>query len=497
MLRIMCLTILILLIFLLNLNFTHAETLMLGYSNQTFLPFLDNSSLDFQLGEELWVKAIGDNMRLILRSPSGIKEVYVINADKPILLKKFGNKSDKGIWYLESANNRSMKLIVRDPDALSPVIRYGLAGSNFLVQINGPPSVILINAEGLGRHLLIAGETNRLELNVSSFAKEYGGSGFPSMVMIDALSENSIVYRGLLEGSTYKVNIEPLGAKVAAEVHMGSLYFNLPSLHEVGAGGFIPIRPGEASLRIWLNETHSIIVPAYILDSRFNQFAGALVDRIARIPLNDLNRSLEVLTFSEERVDVIKLTPPVALIRPLDPHGNLLTNVSIVAENPTIVINGTAYILLRRSESIPPSQSRHLNTLIKVYVNGFEADSLLMNLENSKAYNITLNLKRLTLEVEYPSNKLLEGLRLTINGTSFAHDDGKCSYLLPPGEYVIIAKAGEYEGSAKMNLLNDSTIKLKLRRIMQLEDVLKITAAAELLSILVLLYVNYRGGVTS
>ena len=50
--------------------------LMVGYTSTNLLPFLENGSLEFQLGVELWARAVGGEVKVILRSPKGLESIH-------------------------------------------------------------------------------------------------------------------------------------------------------------------------------------------------------------------------------------------------------------------------------------------------------------------------------------------------------------------------------------------------------------------------------------
>jgi len=494
---------------LLLILFSHSsligeDGLMIGYSNLKLLPFLDGGVLEFQLGESLWVRSMSE-AELILRSPNGLNELYRLREGELKLIKTFKERSEIGNWTLKTRDNRSMRLIVKDPTSAPPTIRYDLHGLNLVAELKGSPNAVFIGLEGLRRYLLVAGRINRLNLNASEmemanilFLTTIDGDlivSFYKELVADLILEDKLIYKGILGGADYRVEIEPLVARTVSRMDEESFKVEIPKLHEIGAGGVIPLRVGEAVLRLWINETKSITQPIYVLGETFENFSGMIVDRRISIHLsNAMNRSLRILGMIGEEVRVIELKPPLALLRIRDLDERPLTNITIVAEGkPAKVINDTAYILLRTGEEIPPSSRDPIETSVKVYVNGFEAYSSRMYLGDGEAQDLPLRLHRITIEIQAPSEEILEDLILKVDGKIFEHEDGKCSYLLPPGDYLIEVKAPGYEGSMKISLPEDSRVGIKLRRVMTLDDLLKISAAIELACIVALLYMNLKG----
>jgi hypothetical protein len=149
-------------------------------------------------------------------------------------------------------------------------------------------------------------------------------------------------------------------------------------------------------------------------------------------------------------------------------------------------------MLLRQDESIPAPPIFPLKIPVRVYVNGFEASSPIVSLVRGGAYDLTISLRRLTIEIVSQDGELPKNLELRINGTTFKHENGTCSYLLPPGRYTIEATAPGLRGSTIVGLSEDSKVKIVLEKVIRLEDVLKISAIAELICVPVLALMNYK-----
>jgi|GEM_PF-2590593 hypothetical protein len=465
--------------------------LMIGYTNTNLFPFLENGSLEFHLGEKLWARAIGGEVEVILRSPSGSESIRRIGVGEPMLLKVFNGESDVGTWILETMNHRSMHIIVKDPERIPSYVRYRIGEKYLVAELDGSANAVFIEVEDPGRYPLIAGEDNWL--NLSNLLGEHLGAKLGNEITVDILSEDNIVYEGSLRGSAYRLELEPLVTRATARVEGTFLYIHLPAIHESDARGTIPLRPGKAVMRIWLNETYAVSRSAYILDKRFVGVVKPPIDRILSIPLNDaLNRSMKIVMADGKRAEVLEVIPPIALLRIQDQHGNQVTNISIVAGIPVSIVNNMAYMLLRQDESIPTPPSLPLKIPVRIYVNGLEAGSPIVSLVSGRAYNLTISLRRLTIEIVSQDSELPKNLELRINGTTFKHENGTCSYLLPPGRYTIEATAPGLRGFTIMDLSEDSKVKIALEKIIRLEDALKISAIVELICASILALMNYK-----
>ena len=72
--------------------------------------------------------------------------------------------------------------------------------------------------------------------------------------------------------------------------------------------------------------------------------------------------------------------------------------------------------------------------------------------------------------------------------------DGKCSYLLPPGTYQLEVEAAELRGSTTIQLSSDTLVKLRLHRIYDIDELLRLIAVVEILitAALIILYTMLR-----
>lgn len=172
--------------------------LMVGYTGTSPLPFLENGTLEFQLGERLWARAVGGEVEVILRSPGGLEDIHRLRPGELTLLKTFSEESDVGVWTLEVVDDGLMYLVVRDPGKAPLYVRYRIGEKYFSAQLDGPPDAVFIGVEDAGRYLLIAGEDNWL--NLSALLGEQLGASLRGEVMVDILSDGSIIYEGSLGG---------------------------------------------------------------------------------------------------------------------------------------------------------------------------------------------------------------------------------------------------------------------------------------------------------
>ncbi|RLG07600.1 MAG: hypothetical protein DRN68_05155 [Thaumarchaeota archaeon] len=458
--------------------------LMIGYSGFNFLPFADGGLLEFQVGEDLWAVSLEENSQVILISPKGDEYVKIIGTS-PKLLKTFNDRSQTGRWILKTRLGE-LHILLRDPDHETPLIRYEFSGKKLVARLFNGSRAVFLKPSSSKMILMIAGINNNIRLNRSIPDGEYAG---------DILLPRRFIYRGMIEGVPYRFESESLVGRVLVKVRDGMASLTLPKLHSVGAGGLLPLRIGEALLRLRLSQKNNLTELIYVLDEKFEDFMGEDVSRSEEIPLTSIsNVSLSVLLSSNDNVGVVKLKPPLSILKFYDPDHGSLDNLTIRVENlSSRTLGDTSYILLRKVEFIPvPSHS--ILGIIDVFVNGFKVKVLTLSLRAGKVVKIPLRLHKLSITLVDPSGNLLRSGMLKINGKSVRVENGSCSYLLPAGVYRLEAKSGKFGGSTTINLSSDTSIKLRLHRIYDIDDLLTLITAAELitLSILALIYVILR-----
>lgn len=458
---------------------------MVGYTGFYMLPLLDGGALDFEVGEALWIMAPNPPAKVYLESPGGITLIYNLDSRQPQLLRIF-SEEDVGEWMLVSESGERLLLKVRDPWRMGVKALYTFSGESLAVSLAGSSRAVLLSRES-ERVLLIAGVRQSLRL----------GNLTKGKLIVDLLYPGSFLYEGVTRESNYTLRAEPLAGRVVGTVESGLLTIELPRLHEVGAGGVLPLREGSATLRLTSNETVEEF-PAYILDEVFEGFAGESCDREVTIPVEAaLNSSLKILLPDSEKAQVLTLRPPLAAARFHDPlHGIYVGNLTIEATRlQTIVVNETAYFLLQDLEEIypkHPTRPRIGDDDITIYVNGFRAASMKIALREGEVSAADLNLRLLRVKVLDPDNKPAENVRLKINGKIFYLKSGHGGYLLPPGDYKVKAFSGELRAEADVKLEDDVKLVLRLSRPPRLEEILRLTAAAQLISLLILLLLNLQ-----
>ncbi|HDD56469.1 MAG TPA: hypothetical protein ENG18_00420, partial [Nitrososphaeria archaeon] len=317
---------------------------MIGYSSFNLIPFVDNGVLELQVGESLWAISLEGDSHVTLISPTGDESTIIVRGE-PGLLKMFEEDSPKGTWILRTSKGE-LQILLRDPNDESPWIEYGFSGENLVIKIFNGSNAVFLNPSSSKRILMIAGIRNNIRLNRSIPDGEYAA---------DIIYPKKFIYQGSLDGASYRFESESIVGRILVEIKNGNASLTLPALHSVGAGGLLPLRIGEAFIRLRLNETRNIYSPIYILDGRFRDFMGKYVSRSMIISLRDLlNRSVNVLLMTKKGVKVIELKPPISILRFYDPKHGALSNLTIHVENMlSTTLDDTSYILLNRMEPLP------------------------------------------------------------------------------------------------------------------------------------------------
>ena len=464
---------------------------MIGYSSFNLIPFVDNGVLELQVGESLWAISLEGDSHVTLISPTGDESTIIVRGE-PGLLKMFEEDSPKGTWILRTSKGE-LQILLRDPNDESPWIEYGFSGENLVIKIFNGSNAVFLNPSSSKRILMIAGIRNNIRLNCSIPDGEYAA---------DIIYPKKFIYQGSLDGASYRFESESIVGRILVEIKNGNASLTLPALHSVGAGGLLPLRIGEAFIRLRLNETRSIYSPIYILDGRFRDFMGKYVSRSMIISLRDLlNRSVNVLLMTKKGVKVIELKPPISILRFYDPKHGALSNLTIHVENMlSTTLDDTSYILLKRMEPLPRMPLHPVRGVVDIFVNGFKVDVLGVSLKAGDVTEIPIKLHKLSVELIGQDGKILKSGKLKINGRSMEIRDGKCSYLLPPGTYRLEGEATRLRGSTTIQLFSDTSVELRLHRVYDIDEALRLIAIAEILItvILIVLYamLRFRGPIS-
>ena len=352
--------------------------------------------------------------------------------------------------------------------------------------VNGSEAVFL-NPPDSKMTLIIAGTRNDIRLNYSIPDGEYAA---------DIMYPRKFIYQGLLDGASYRFESESIVGRILIKIKGGNASLTLPELHSVGAGGLLPLRIGGAFMKLRLNETESIYSPIYILDRRFEGFMGRSVSRSMVVPLRDLSDfSISILLTADGEVRVIELKPPISIMRFYDPSHGALNNLTInVGGMLSTTLGDTSYILLKRIESLPRKSLHPVQGVVDIFVNGFKVGVIAVSLKAGEVEKIPIKLHKLSITLVDQGGEVLKDGKLWINEIPMKVVDGRCSYLLPSGTYRLRAEAPGLRGSIMIQLSSDTSVRLRLHRVYDVNELLRLITFAEavITAALIILYTLLR-----
>ena len=456
--------------------------IMVGYSNRYLLPFLNGGILDFEEGENLWAMSPNGSAVMTLVSPTGESSNFRLGG-APILLRQFGPSDREGVWLLEApdGNRLGIKLAGANKETLE--VRYRLV-AGLLAEINGSKSAVFLDAEP-GMILLPAGTEQTLRLEKPIPFR-------PGDVQLDLIYPDALGYGGAVGGASYDMLVEPVAARTSVRLASDGdglrLSLKPPKLHEVGSGGTVPAREGEAILRFSSREGDVSERKAYFLKDGFAEYAGRNVAPSIRPDLKDaLNSTYKIVASQEGAAKILQVRPPIAAIRFRESRlGIPVNNITIMAgELETDYEGDRTYVLLSGVSHLTSSlpQPISLDLPLEVYVNGFHSKSLSLRLKEGEVTEAELELYKLTVKTVTAEGSPIVDVAVVIGGRALSVGSGIASYLFPRGVYEISAYASDLEGSTKVDLSSDTEITLILRPLVGLEYWLKVAAAIEVLAI--------------
>lgn len=470
-------------------------SIMVGYSKSYMFPFLHKGVLYFEEGEELWAMSMDTPALLTLISPRGEEAKIYLEPHRQTLVKKFGEKDEEGRWILKTdTRNLTMQFSRRETIEDNTLLNYMIDSNKISIEVaDRRQEVFIIDGEGDG-FLVPAG----IEVSIKLPELETTYEQNYSDVVMDLVYPEEFSYHGELASRPYSITMESVAARIVGKLKGNTLTLIVPDLHNVGAGGIIPVREGEAILKIryisteFINSTSrtenlSLGVEQtkiYVVNDVYNEWAGQKVAKTLSIDLEKaLNKTLKVIAPSGRGVRVYYALIPLTSIVFYDPRlERIVGNLSLTVEGRRATVkNDRAYILLadRESPLTIPVRGSNTTLMVHVFVNGFKTYSGRIQVNRGETYSIPLNLYNLKISVFFPNGSIVQRGILKMNGSRMDFVNSSASYLLPAGSYLVEFHAVEWFGKTTIHLYEDTSLRIILTRHPTILEVLKIVAGLE------------------
>jgi hypothetical protein len=483
-------------------------SIIVGYSKSYMFPLLDGGRLYFEKGEELWAMTLDKPAVLTLTSPTGIATQYYLEPFKQTLIKLFTEDDEEGQWIL-SSESYSLTIELSSKKKLEDGTRlnYRISREKLTIETaNKDQDVFIIDVEDGG---FLTPARIEVDINLPNLRGE--NEQIYASVVMDLVYPGEFSYSGKLFDRPYSITMEPLAARIIGKLRRDTLTLVIPGLHEVGAGGVIPVREGEALLKIryvsaeqdkfslkTLNYTSRLEqVKVYIVDGIFNEWAGRSVAKSFSIDIEDaLNKTIRVIARSGGGVTISYALIPLASIIFYEPRLNkIIENISMIVEgHQATIVNGRGYILLSDSESALPILVSEDSTELQLhaFINNFKIYDGKVKVSRGETYFIPIELRSLKVNIFFPNGTPVYGGVLRVNGSRMDIINGSASYLLPVGRYLIEFNSNEWFGRATIDLLEDTTLRINLTRYPRILDALKTIAGLESITLTFLSFLVIR-----
>ncbi len=484
---------------LLNFSPIHSQleedvSIMIGYSKSFMFPLLDGGKLDFEKGEEVWCMSLDKSAILTLVSPSGEVRTYYLQPFKQTLLKSFTEDDEEGQWILKSGkHNLTIQLSSREKLEHSARLKYRITGDKLVIEVADHGQETFIVGEGVEGYLIPAGveASMRFPFLNSSNEESYD-------VVMDLIYPGEFTYSGELADRPYSITMEKLAARIIGKLKGDTLSVTIPRLHAVGAGGLIPVRIGEATLKIRyvsptlnasfqgkLNYTSRIgEVKVHVVDEVFREWAGQKATRSLSYNIEEaLNKTLRVITYSAEKVTLSYAAIPLTSFTFYEQRLNkIIGNLSVIVEgHQSTVKDDRLYVLLSDSESAlsSPVNGSSTDLMVHAYVNNFHFYDGKVKANRGQTYFIPVELHSFRINILFPNGTRPHNGVLRVNGFEMNVVNGSASYLLPTGRYMVEFNLNEWVGKTTVELKEDATLQIVLVREPTLLDILKVIAGVE------------------
>ncbi|MDW7986041.1 MAG: hypothetical protein RMI88_02320 [Nitrososphaerota archaeon] len=485
-------------------------SVMIGFSRNYLFPLLDGGILYFEKGEQLWAMVIEEKTTLSLISPSKDIKTYDLSPLQPTLIKTFNDDDPVGEWILNN-NGRNLTIILSERAQLSNFVQlnYRLQKGMLLIDIaNGNQSAFIITDVG-GRVLIPAGTELTIMLKDLNLVEgEYDGE-----IVVDLVYRDEFNYSGRLNGRPYLVKMESIAGRVIGKIEGDIVKLSIPNLHTVGSGGIIPVRMGEAILKVKhplsveprsleKNNSSSLDlqrIEIYVVDKSFMRWAGVRTAKSVMINVREaLNKTLRILSSNGSSSGISYSTVPISSVLFYEPRLNrIIENISVVVDGrQSVVVDDIAYILLSDSETAVPNLVSDGGEEISVhaYLNQFKIYSGKFKISRGELKTIPVQLHSINIQAFLPNNERALSGELKINGSRLNYLNGSGSALLPTGTYRIEFIIDDWYGGSVLKISGDTTIRITLVRKLTILDVLRIIAGLEVAIVLstVIFIIRYK-----
>ncbi|MEN2974331.1 MAG: hypothetical protein ABDH32_01985 [Candidatus Caldarchaeales archaeon] len=486
------------------------QSVMVGFTNSYLFPLLDGGMLYFEKGENLWVMAIEDDAKVSLISPTKDTETFSLEPLQPTLIKKFSKDDQVGEWILQSGKNNLTVILSEEVESPEIVrLNYRIKNEELIVELaNRTQSSFIIDVED-GDILIPAGVEVEIEiedLNLTE-GKYYGE------VVMDLVYPEEFTYSGKLDGRPYLISMESTAGRIIGKIDKEFMRLSIPGLHTVGAGGIIPVRKGEALLKVRYTsidrvdgiEEDEVTTPnlgdlkIHVVDDSFIEWAGKKASKSITLNVREaLNKTLRVISSFEDKLELSYSMIPLSSMIFYEPRLNkIVGNISVIANGYQVeVVDNIVYVLLSDSEStlsIPVTRSSR-EILVRAYVNQFRAYEGRVNIGLGEQKIIPVKLYHLQIQAFFPNNTQVLYGELKMNGSRLNYYNGTATMLIPPGTYKIEFTIDEWYGNADLKVSEDASIKITLVRGFTILDYLRIVAIIEVAIIVffIILMIRFR-----
>jgi len=482
-------------IFSANSQLDEEAPVMVGYSRNYMFPLLDGGILHFEDEEELWAMAIDKPTYLTLISPTGEEAGYYLEPLKQVLIKKFTENDVGGQWLLKTKMyNLTIQFSVKKLSEEPVRLNYRLDADKLITEIaDKEQEAFIIDVED-GRFLIPAG----VEVSIDLPRPWARNNQNYSDVVMDLVYPREFTYQGELADRPYSITMEPIAARIVGKLNGSTLTLVTPDLHKVGPGGIVPVRKGEAILKIryvstgFINSSYVVEdsaltekqIEIYVVNDVFNEWVGEKAAKKLSLNVEEaLNKTLRIIASSSGEVKTYyALIPLTSIVFCESRLGRTIGNLSLIVEGSQVTVkNDKAYILLANSEStlMVPVKATGTTLIVHAYVNGFKTYSGRIQVNRGETHSIPVDLHNLIINLFFPNGSLAQYGELKINGLKKDFVNGSASYLLPTGSYSIEFSLNEWFGRATIQLHEDTYLRIDLTRHLRVIDILRIIAVLE------------------
>ncbi|MDW8041841.1 MAG: hypothetical protein RMJ75_03430 [Nitrososphaerota archaeon] len=469
--------------------------LLIGYSGNGFLPFVDGGDLSFAVGEQLYVLSPSGGSTVFLTDPQGRKDKYVLTEKAPTLLREFA-RGDGGVWRLLLDDGCEMTLVVSERGSLL----YGVitvekdTHDQLILNLQGPPYLgFRVEEPADDRSALRAKPGGELLLDV--------GRPF-RFVVLYLLYPDRFTISGKVSGTPFTYTIDPLVGvyRYDRPVRGTVVPVRLPELGRVGQGGIFPLRYGTYSIRlVGATPDGQTFTGTFTVEVAPFEFRVPRLSTYRQLNVNELRDGIRLvyLNYETGTMESINLNLPLYEVKVVDAvTGQTIDYYSFNVEGFVSVRDGAVTVLVPQRFDFREIRQVDdaLTVTPSVTVGGIDVSDAIgeVTLYPGRETVLAVPMSEVLLRVRLAGHPDAIKAKLSLNGSLSIELNGAATLRIPAYVYNVTAETQWGTARQLFNASREQEVELVVYTPTDFTLALAFVAAAQLIALAVFSVRVYR-----